>query len=42
MGIGFGGTPGGMRIDMTDLADDGLSVKSVIHMPEKIYLLFIL
>ena len=33
MGIGFGGTPGGMRIDMVDIAQDGLSVKSVIHMP---------
>ncbi|MDA0941437.1 MAG: PQQ-dependent sugar dehydrogenase [Proteobacteria bacterium] len=33
MGIGFGGTPGGMRIDMVDIAEDGLSVKSVIHMP---------
>jgi glucose/arabinose dehydrogenase len=33
MGIGFGGTPGGMRIDIVDLAKDGLSVKSVIHMP---------
>jgi glucose/arabinose dehydrogenase len=33
MGIGFGGTPGGMRIDIVDIAPDGLSVKSVIHMP---------
>ena len=33
MGIAFGGTPGGMRIDITDIAEDGLSVKSVIHMP---------
>ena len=33
MGIAFGGTPGGMRIDITDIAKDGLSVKSVIHMP---------
>ena len=33
MGIGFGGTPGGMRIDIVDIAPDGESVKSVIHMP---------
>ena len=33
MGIGFGGTPGGLRIDMYDIADDGLSIKNVIHMP---------
>jgi glucose/arabinose dehydrogenase len=33
MGIGFGGTPGGMRVDMYDIAEDGLSMKSVIHLP---------
>jgi glucose/arabinose dehydrogenase len=33
MGIGFGGTPGGLRIDMYDIADDGQSINSVIHMP---------
>ena len=33
MGIGFGGTPGGLRIDMYDIADDGQSIGSVIHMP---------
>ena len=33
MGIAFGGTPGGMRIDMYDISKDGLSVKSVIHLP---------
>ena len=33
MGIGFGGTPGGMRIDIVDLTQDGMAVKSVIHMP---------
>ena len=33
MGIGFGGTPSGMRIDIVDIAKDGKSVKSVIHMP---------
>jgi glucose/arabinose dehydrogenase len=33
MGIGFGGTPGGLRIDMYDITDDGLSIGSVIHMP---------
>jgi len=33
MGIGFGGTPSGMRIDIYDLPQDGLSMKSVIHMP---------
>ena len=33
MGIGFGGTPSGMRIDVVDIAKDGKSIKSVIHMP---------
>lgn len=33
MGIGFGGTPAGMRIDIYDIAQDGLSIKSVLHMP---------
>lgn len=33
MGIGFGGTPVGQRIDIIDLADDMRSVKSVWHMP---------
>jgi len=33
MGIGFGGTPGGLRIDMYDLTEDGTSINSVIHMP---------
>ena len=33
MGIAFGDTPGGRRIDIVDIADNGLSVKSVIHMP---------
>jgi len=33
MGIGFGGTPSGLRIDMYDISDDGLSIGSVIHMP---------
>lgn len=33
MGIAFGDTPAGSRIDIVDLAADGLSVKSVIHMP---------
>ena len=33
MGIGFGGTPSGMRIDVVDIAKDGQSIKSVIHMP---------
>ncbi|MAA53550.1 MAG: aldose sugar dehydrogenase [Phycisphaerae bacterium] len=33
MGIGFGGSPTGLRIDIYDIADDGLSMKSVIHMP---------
>jgi len=33
MGIAFGGTPGGLRIDMYDIAADGLSMKSVVHMP---------
>lgn len=33
MGIGFGDTPSGMRIDIYDIATDGLSIKSVVHMP---------
>ena len=33
MGIGFGGTPGGLRIDMYDISEDGQSINSVIHMP---------
>ncbi len=33
MGIAFGDTPAGSRIDIVDIAADGLSVKSVIHMP---------
>ena len=33
MGIGFGGTPGGLRIDMYDITEDGQSINSVIHMP---------
>lgn len=33
MGIAFGGTPGGLRIDMYDIAADGMSMKSVVHMP---------
>ena len=33
MGIGFGDTPAGSRIDMYDLAADGLSIKSVVRMP---------
>lgn len=33
MGIGFGGTAVGMRIDVIDLADDGKSVNSVTTMP---------
>ncbi len=32
MGIGFGGTPVGMRIDVIDLADDGMSVNDVTAM----------
>jgi aldose sugar dehydrogenase len=32
MGIGFGGTPAGQRIDVIDLAEDGLSAE-VIEMP---------
>lgn len=33
MGIAFGDTPAGSRIDIYDIADDGLSIKSVVHMP---------
>ncbi len=32
MGIGFGGTPVGQRIDVIDLSDDGMSVKEVTTM----------
>jgi len=32
MGIGFGGTPVGNRIDLLDIADDGQSVKDVTEM----------
>ena len=32
MGIGFGGTAVGMRIDVADLADDDMSVKDVSSM----------
>src|SRR5690606_40742312 len=33
MGIGFGGTPVGQRIDIIDMAEDGLSVNDVAEMP---------
>ena len=33
MGIGFGATPPGSRIDVYNLADDGLSIKGAIIMP---------
>ena len=33
MGIGFGGTPVGQRIDLIDIAEDGLSVNDVMEMP---------
>ncbi|MDA0238103.1 MAG: PQQ-dependent sugar dehydrogenase [Proteobacteria bacterium] len=33
MGIAFGGTPVGMRLDVYDIAKDGQSIKSVIHLP---------
>ncbi|MEJ6650352.1 MAG: PQQ-dependent sugar dehydrogenase [Burkholderiales bacterium] len=33
MGIAFGGTPAGMRLDVYDIAKDGQSIKSVIHLP---------
>ncbi len=33
MGIGFGGTAVGQRIDVIDLAEDGLSVNDVTEMP---------
>lgn len=33
MGIGFGGTPDGQRIDVIDLTDDMRSIRSVWHMP---------
>lgn len=36
MGIGFGNTPPGSRIDVLDIADDGLSIKGAIIMPTEI------
>ena len=33
MGIAFGGTPSGMRIDIVDITEDGKAIKSVIQMP---------
>jgi hypothetical protein len=33
MGIGFGDTPTGLRIDMYDISDDAMSIKSVVRMP---------
>ena len=33
MGIAFGDTPPGSRIDIYDIAADGLSIKSAIQMP---------
>lgn len=33
MGIGFGGTPVGQRIDVIDIAEDGQSVNDVTEMP---------
>ncbi len=33
MGIAFGDTPAGSRIDMYDIAADGQSIKSVVRMP---------
>ncbi|MDQ7734129.1 PQQ-dependent sugar dehydrogenase [Halomonas sp. SpR1] len=33
MGIGFGGTPVGQRINLIDIAEDGLSVNDVSEMP---------
>lgn len=33
MGIGFGGTPVGQRIDVIDIAEDGMSVNDVTEMP---------
>jgi len=33
LGIGFGDTPVGQRIDVIDIAEDGLSVRDVTEMP---------
>ncbi len=33
MGIGFGGTPAGSRIDMISLTPDGLGINGITHMP---------
>ena len=33
MGIAFGDTPAGSRIDVIDLADDGLGIKGIVQMP---------
>lgn len=33
MGIAFGGTPAGSRIDMIDITTDGLGIKGIVRMP---------
>lgn len=33
MGIAFGNTPAGSRIDIIDLTDDGLGIKGIVRMP---------
>ena len=33
MGIAFGDTPAGSRIDVIDLSDDGLGIKGIVRMP---------
>lgn len=33
LGIGFGGTPVGQRINLLDLSEDGASVRNVVEMP---------
>jgi glucose/arabinose dehydrogenase len=33
MGIGFGGTPAGSRIDIIDITADGLGIKNIVRLP---------
>ena len=33
MGIAFGGTPAGSRIDIIDIRPDGLGISSIVRMP---------
>ena len=33
MGIGFGGTPPGQRIDLISITPDGLGINGIVRMP---------